>query len=207
MQHLFLALTLLTACGGDSVEIKDILEGEPNEPSVQAPIAEMIEEPVLDQKVAVNERTDCPSPIIHQPLLERTYSALTDESNKDKFDEWEGSFRVSGNAVEATWSYKGVYYKVFWVDHEHAPGDGFAAFWERTDRPFVVGGDIDLIGSDTYMDASFTGCANFGIAYYDAEPGKMQWNHGDNWQLQYHDDWQARYGTAVDGLAITLGVK
>jgi hypothetical protein len=164
---------------------------------------------VEDFKLSADEQS-CPSTIIDQSLLERTFVAFIDESNADKFDAWQGSAQMTGDAVEATWSHEGIYYKAFWIDNERSADPGIINIWERTDGPFDMGFQHQIEYEGTYADVNFTGCANFGIAWQ-AEPGKMQLSHeGDpnyDWGLEYHNDWQQRYARAVTGLATVLGVK
>lgn len=142
----------------------------------------------------------CPSNTIESRRLQSILNELSDDDNQNRFDAWDGD----SGSMEATFHSEGVYYKVFYS----ISGTSFVSFWERTDRPFVVGGDIDLEGIDTYTDDDLNGCANFGIG---PRSPKMQWSSdGDpnyDWQVEYHGQWQSRYHGAVTALGATLGVN
>jgi uncharacterized protein YcfL len=156
-----------------------------------------------DKSSSGNNPADCPSDVIDSRLWQRTFGSLLDSANQHKFESCGESWNKNGKTVVANFTHEGVHYRVRWTQ----ANGGEVQFWERRTSPFGI-----QIGSDpqtyesTYADVGYTGCVNFGIGQT-ADPGKMQWNNGHDWQVHYHGDWQARYNKAVNALAATLGVK
>jgi hypothetical protein len=211
MRRLFLTLCLtLAACDGGTDAVNRAVN---NIDPLCGTSADGVDPLCTDSKPAqlevdatIYEQQNCPTHSIYSPLIDRTFTALLDASNADKFDEWQGSYRASGDSVEAIWSHGDSHYKMFWTDNQNVAEPGSISIWERTNAPFEMGYQEEIQYQGHFMDVGVTGCVNFGIAW-EAEPGKMQWNDGYDWQIQYHDDWQGIYQQAIVGLAITLGLK
>lgn len=192
MRRLFLALFLaLVACDGDKTETVNLGEDCVTCPRLDVPAS----------AAPINERTDCPSQVIDSRLWQRAFGGLIDPINQSKFDAWAITFNNHGKTVDATFFYEGSYYRVRWTQEN----GGLVQIWDRATSPFELGLAPENYAG-TIIDIGYTGCVNFGVGR-DADPGKMQWNDGDDWQVHYHGDWQARYKKGFEGLSSILGMK